>query len=278
MRRALIETISRSEKRKDVLLLLKDGPVSMPRILEDLEVSRNALLPQIKILDKNHLITRVNDNDTYTLTKFGKLIVADLIPLLSTLETLEDKMDYWTKHNIDCIPEELFYRIRELEESELVEPELYEALELGNDVISKTLSSKWINIAVSFYHTDFPSLFMEYAENKTDFKCIFTKEVFLKMEKEDGDILNELIKYPGIEFYIYKGEMDISTLIVTEDFMHLQLLTDNYIYDPRYIMAHSQKAIEWSKELFQHFIDHSTPLSDWKNSDHFTHTSSVKVE
>jgi predicted transcriptional regulator len=54
MRRALIETISRSEKRKDVLLLLQNGPVSMSNILQTLDVSRNALLPQMKILDEAH--------------------------------------------------------------------------------------------------------------------------------------------------------------------------------------------------------------------------------
>ncbi|MEZ5334676.1 MAG: hypothetical protein R2741_05280 [Methanolobus sp.] len=102
----------RSEKRKDVLLLLKSGPLEMGTILETLDVNTDTLLPQMKILDEGHLVEKDKDNDTYTLTKFGRLIVNDLAPLLGTLDVLEDKMEYWIKHNTDCIPPVLFNRLR----------------------------------------------------------------------------------------------------------------------------------------------------------------------
>ncbi len=258
MRRALIETISRSEKRKDVLLLLQNGPVEMQSILKTLNESRPALLPQMKILEEGQLV--VKEKDAYMLSKFGKLIVNDLQPLLSTLNILEGKLDYWTKHNTDCIPNDLFNRLRELESCELVEPELCEALELSRKAISLCMKSKSIDTATSFYHSEYPALFMKYAENGTNFRCIFTNEVLSRFTLENKQQLHDLIQYPNMKFYVYPDNLNLSDLMVTPDFMLLRLLTISGIYDPRYIMAYKQSSVNWSEEFFHHLISKSTVL------------------
>ncbi|WP_319508614.1 winged helix-turn-helix domain-containing protein [uncultured Methanolobus sp.] len=258
MRRALIETITRSEKRKDVLMILQDGPVDMPVILKTLNESRPALLPQMKILEEGQLV--IKEKDAYMLSKFGKLIVKDLKPLLGTLDILEGKLDYWTKHNTDCIPQELFNRLRELESSELIEPELCEAVELSRKAISMCLESKMIDAITSLYHSEYPSLFMKYAENGTDFRCIFTKEVLSRFVSDNEEHLQKLMEYPNVNFYIYPDELHFSALMITPDFMLLRLLTISEVYDPRYIMAYKQSAINWGKEFFQCFADRSALL------------------
>jgi predicted transcriptional regulator len=260
MRRALIETISRSEKRKDVLLLLKDGPVSMSTILQTLDVSRNALLPQMKILDEAHLIEKNEESDEYYLSKFGKLIIRDLEPLLGTLETLERQMDYLSNHNTDFIPEELFYRMRDLKNCELIEPDLHEALDLSQVAIEKCLKSENICCLVSFYHSEYPSLFTKYAENGSDFRFIITEEVLRKFIEEDKQTLEELIQYPNINLYIYPHKIEVSSLLLATDLMLLRLLTLNEIYDPRYLICDKEEAISWGKQLFDHYFSKAKPL------------------
>jgi predicted transcriptional regulator len=260
MRKALIETISRSEKRKDVLLLLKNGPVRMSTILQKLDVSRNALLPQMKILDEAHLITKNEKEDTYALSKYGKLIVSDLEPLLSTLETLEKQMDYLLNHNIDFIPPELFYRMRELKNCELIEPDLHEALDLSKVAIKNCLKSQKICSLASFYHSEYSSLFTKYAKNGSEFRFVITEEVLTKFIEEDKQKLKELIQYPNINFYIYPHKMEVSAVLMAEDFILLRLLTLNEIYDPRYLISDDPEAINWGNELFDHYFIKSVPL------------------
>ena len=61
MNSSLLDLILFSEKRKDFLLLLKEGPKSIEEILEKLQVSRTALLPQIKKLKEENLVIHENE-------------------------------------------------------------------------------------------------------------------------------------------------------------------------------------------------------------------------
>jgi len=108
----LLDIIFASEKRKNVLLLLQDGPKKMEFLLKSLHTNRQALLPQIRILDNHYLIT--HSHDVYVLTTIGKLIVDEMIPFLDTVESLESDIDYWGNHSLDFIPFHLLERISEL--------------------------------------------------------------------------------------------------------------------------------------------------------------------
>ncbi|TGC06499.1 hypothetical protein CUN85_12890 [Methanolobus halotolerans] len=66
----MLDVIFASEKRKNVLLMMHDGPQDMETILKSLKTTRQALLPQIKVLEKHNLIS--HSNDTYKLTTMGK--------------------------------------------------------------------------------------------------------------------------------------------------------------------------------------------------------------
>ena len=56
MNPGLLDLILFSEKRKDFLLLLKEGPKGIEETLEKLQVPRTAILPQIKKLKDIGLI------------------------------------------------------------------------------------------------------------------------------------------------------------------------------------------------------------------------------
>ena len=54
----LLCTICYSQKRKNLLMLLKDGPKSWEEIKASLHVTSTGMLPQIKILEDEKLICR----------------------------------------------------------------------------------------------------------------------------------------------------------------------------------------------------------------------------
>lgn len=65
MKKSLLGVISASERRKEVLLLLQDGAGELESIISSLNTTRNALFPQMRILEEHTLIS--NYKDTYKL-------------------------------------------------------------------------------------------------------------------------------------------------------------------------------------------------------------------
>ena len=61
MKLQLINLLLFSDKRRDFLLLLAEGPKSIDEALNSLQISRVALLPQIKKLKEEGLIVQEGD-------------------------------------------------------------------------------------------------------------------------------------------------------------------------------------------------------------------------
>jgi predicted transcriptional regulator len=72
MNPGLLDLILFSEKRKNFLLLLKEGPKDIEEVLERLQVPRTALLPQIKKLKEEELV--IYEDGMYRLSAIGKLL------------------------------------------------------------------------------------------------------------------------------------------------------------------------------------------------------------
>ena len=102
MSSSLCDTIWLSEKRKNLLLLLMEGPRDIEQIKTSLNVNSKAMMPQIKILKKQGLI--LQKGDTYELSEIGKLVVGNMLPLLNTLEVIEENKEYWASRDISVIP------------------------------------------------------------------------------------------------------------------------------------------------------------------------------
>ena len=56
MDKALIDLLFMSQKRKDLLLLLKNGGKTIEEIIDTLNVNPTGMLPQIKKLKDEHLV------------------------------------------------------------------------------------------------------------------------------------------------------------------------------------------------------------------------------
>jgi predicted transcriptional regulator len=108
MKKSLLDVIFMSEKRKGVLLLLQKGAQEMEDLLVSLKTTRQALLPQIRVLEDHYLVAHYKD--VYELTTIGKLIVDEMKPLVDTITVLDSDINYWGSHNLDFIPSLLLQR------------------------------------------------------------------------------------------------------------------------------------------------------------------------
>ena len=73
MESSLLDVLFLSEKRKNLLLLLLDGPKNIEEIKNILDVRSSPIMTQIKILMKQDLI--VENNRLYKLSSIGEILV-----------------------------------------------------------------------------------------------------------------------------------------------------------------------------------------------------------
>ncbi|MDR7667026.1 ArsR family transcriptional regulator [Methanosarcina sp. Z-7115] len=91
MRSSLITILLSSEKRTDLLLLLKKKPQTIEEINDELDTNSVAILPQLKKLKENGLV--VQEDRVYDLSLLGKIIVRKMESLVKAFRYLENNYD-----------------------------------------------------------------------------------------------------------------------------------------------------------------------------------------
>lgn len=91
MRSSLITVLLSSEKRTDLLLLLKEKPRTIDEINSELGTNSVAILPQLKKLKENGLV--IHEDKVYELSLLGRVIVQKMESLVIAFKQLEN--DYY---------------------------------------------------------------------------------------------------------------------------------------------------------------------------------------
>jgi predicted transcriptional regulator len=157
MRTSLVNTVWYSEKRKNLLLLLSEGERDLEQIKKSLNVTTRSIMPQIKTLKNQNLITQEHEN--FSLTSIGNIIAKNMLPFLETSRIVEENKDFWASRNFDAIPRHLFSRIRDLGHYFLIEPDINHMFELPREFVDNIPKSKSIITFISYLHPMFLSLF-----------------------------------------------------------------------------------------------------------------------
>lgn len=88
MRSNLITILLSSEKRTDLLLLLKEKPRTIEEINNELNTNSVAILPQLKKLKEKGLV--IQEEKIYELSLLGKIIVIKVESLVKAFRQLEN--------------------------------------------------------------------------------------------------------------------------------------------------------------------------------------------
>ncbi|KXS42914.1 MAG: putative transcriptional regulator [Methanolobus sp. T82-4] len=260
MKKQLIDVIFASEKRKDVLLLLKEKPREMSVILDHLHTTRTSLLPQMRILEDHFLVTA--SDDTYELTTIGKVIVNKMVPLLNKTELFDDDIDYWGTHELGFIPPHLFERINELGECEIVSPSIHEIYSIHRSFNSEYGAPRSVYTVTNLLYPDFKSIIEGIFEEEIDFHFIISQELLKIINKEHSEEFTEFLKNKFFNMYVYNKEMKF--LQFTFDNVHFVLcaLNNNGEFDQKYMFCKGQNAVGWIEDLFEYCLKDSTLLTE----------------
>ncbi|WP_406662364.1 winged helix-turn-helix domain-containing protein [Methanolobus sp. ZRKC3] len=251
MQLALLGTIFLSDKRKDLLLILIDGPMGIDDIKRELNVTTSAIMTQIKILIDHGLV--VYANDSYFLSNFGEVIARKMLPLVKTLQVYSENMEYWDNHKFSAIPEPLQDRIAEIGSCSLVEPDLNRMYELPKDLEDNIAEAKSIMEVSSYFSPAYTSKYLGYAKRGVKMSLIVTEPVFERMRDEYKSILEEFISISNVDLYVYHDDIGLASCIVTDKFLSFALFFKNGMYHNHAMMGYEKSALKWGEALFEYF-------------------------
>ncbi|WP_342305580.1 winged helix-turn-helix domain-containing protein [Methanolobus sp. ZRKC5] len=260
MKKHLLDVVFASEKRKNVLLLLQNGELKMEALLKALDTTRNALLPQMKILEEHYLVFHYGDN--YELTTIGKLVVDEMVPLLNTIELFENDIDYWGTRNLSFIPPHLLQRIDELRKCKIITPPYVDIYKLNEEIQETSPISKTHYGIVTFYHPLFPQFISNMISNNVNVYLIVPQSVLDQFRTEHSTLFKKLIKSEFFHFSVYLENMSFLGIACNDYYFMMRLLKNNGEHDTRYILCDGKEALEWGKELFDYCLKYSTAITE----------------
>jgi len=260
MKKPLLDVIFMSEKRKGALLLLQDGAKEMEVLLKSLDTSRQALLPQIRILEEHHLVS--HDRDTYELTTVGKLIVDKITPLTSTVEAFNSDIDYWGTHSFNFIPPHLLERIDELGKCKILNPSIVDMYSVHDRFYEMSKQSTFQFAITATFYPHFPKLFYELIPHNINAHIIMTTDLFEKLQTENREEVAKFLNSKLIHFYVYPEKMELLSFLYNEHCIMLSPLANEGGFDNKHIECCSPSAIKWGKELFEHYLRKSIPITE----------------
>lgn len=264
MEDSLLDLIFLSEKRKNILLLLLEGPKDMNTIRKALKASATSVQPQIKMLKEKHLV--VQDKDAYRLSEIGKIIAEKMKPLLDTLFVLEKNADYWAERDVSKVPPFLLRRIGELGHCITVEPQIEHMFEMIPNYVENAEKSKRFETLISYFHPLFPSFYLRLAQKGTSVSIILP-ELILKRWAEDDyrEQTRQFLKMENTKLMVCKECEKTPTIVAADNFMGIALFPKEGIFDRRFVICFEPGALSWGKELYDYYEQESEQIEDIDN-------------
>ncbi|MDD2440055.1 MAG: winged helix-turn-helix domain-containing protein [Methanosarcinaceae archaeon] len=260
MNKSLLGLLFLSEKRKNILLLLRDGePRSVDTLREALGESETSLQPQLKKLREKHLV--VKEKNLYSLSKIGKVIVEKLPPLLNTVQIFEKREAFWAERDLKAIPLSFQKRIGELGKYRISEPDSCNHFKLIPEFPSYLKNSREIMIFLSYFHPLLPAHFLKHAQKSRKITLIVNEKV---MERSISDFRAETEAFLGLEntkIYLCKEPGAIPSILTTDFFMAIAFFPKTDRFDRTYVLSFDKSALCWGKELFEYYKSNSEEIA-----------------
>lgn len=261
MKLQLINLLLFSDKRRDFLLLLAEGPKSIDEALNSLLISRVALLPQIKKLKEEGLI--VQEGDICRLSVIGNILIKKTQPLLDVTSIFEEEESFWNQRKLDTIPFSFLKRIGVLKSCQMIKPGIDHLSDLFPESARSFDESAKAMILFSHFDPYIPSFSLELAKKGIELKLILSKdlfEIFCRDFRSEGEKI--LAQENATVFLRAEETVEIPAFIgVTENRLLLGLFNKKGKFEGQYILSSEPSALNWGKELFEYYIEKSRRIS-----------------
>jgi predicted transcriptional regulator len=255
----LIDTIFFSDKRKNLLLLLKDGPKTIEEIKTELEVSSSPIMAQIRILLKEGLL--VQKRDVYELSIKGKLIVPKMEPLLSTFQVFDENHDYWAKKDLLTLPPHLLDRIGELGKCKEIIPDKTHIFDYPPEIMDPLHRSQTVMEVSSFFRPGYPDLYLDLAKNGIEVSLVLERPIYLKLISDYREDVKEFLNLENTHLFVCDNKIELASSIVTDIFISFSLISKDGRYYNHEMVSFEKSALSWGRELFSYYMEMSEQIT-----------------
>ena len=266
MENTLLDLILLSEKRKNVLLLLLEGPKDIETLKKALNASATAIQPQVKKLKEQHLI--VQEKNLYKLSEIGKIVAEKMKPLVDTLSVLEENTDYWADREISKIPPFLLRRISELGHCTTIEPQADHMFEMIPEYVKNVGMAKKLEIVIPYFHPLFPSFYLGIAEKEIPISLIMPESVLKRWVEDYREQTEQFLKMEKAKLFVCADCEMIPAIVAADNFMTIALFPKNTVFDRKYLISFEPGALAWGKELYDYYEQRSEQIHDIDNYIH----------
>jgi predicted transcriptional regulator len=254
----LIDTIFFSDKRKNLLLFLKDGPKTIEEIKTKLEVSSSPIMAQIRVLLKDGLI--VQKRDAYELSAKGKLIVPKMEPLLSTFQVFDENHDYWARQDLSTLPPHLLDRIGELGNCKEIIPERTHIFNYPPEIMGPLHRSSTVMEVSSFFRPGYPHLYRDLAKKGIEVSLVLERQIYMKLISDYRKDVEEFINMRNTRLFVCDNRIELASSIVTDLFISLSLISKDGRYYNHEMVSFEKSAISWGQKLFGYYMEMSEQI------------------
>lgn len=261
MKNSLLDLLFLSEKRKNILLLLKEkGPKSVETLRKNLNESETSIQPQLKKLRENHLVVR--EDNLYRLSEIGIVIVEKLPPLLNTIQVFEENEDYWASRDLKSIPPSFLQRIGELGKYKISEPDRCNHFMLIPSFSQSLISSKEIKAFISYFHPLLPPHILGTARDGRKITLIVNKMFMERVVCDFRPEIEAFLRLDNTKMYLCKEPAPLPTVLATDIIAAIAFYPKKGMFDRSYVVSFDQSALLWGEDLFEHIRYNSEEITE----------------
>ncbi len=251
VKKNLMDIVTFSGVRKELLLYLDDGPRSLSEIRECFDTTSPEVSPRIKELIENGLIKF--EDRKYHMTPMGKTIVKNFRPFLDTVNVFDQYRDWWNEHDLSSIPEEMRYRIGEIKNYFIIEDDPSDMDRTRAEFINIINRSKNI-VGVSCIYVDtLPELCINAIRNNKSISIVITNQIYATIKKDYPEMLSEFLKSENAELYVADDDIKVSQ-IVSDDCLYITFNIKNGKFDMySNLVSNDPSSIKWGRDLYEYY-------------------------
>lgn len=264
MKDELVSTVFLSEKRKNTLLILINGPATIEEIKESLTGTTSAIMAQIKILFEHGLIEQ-NDGK-YKLTYVGQILMKKIHPLISTLDVLEENKNYWVNRDLSSVPDSLLDRIGEVGKVIIHDPDLSHLFEPPKELLLSLEKTKNVSTLYSYFCPSCPNNYSKLAKKEVNFEMILTKSVYDRLKEEYTEQYNAMMTSKNSNLFICDDDIiKLGALSITDDLVNIAFFNKQGMFDHKKVISFNESARIWGMDLFLYFKEMSYKVEKYPN-------------
>jgi predicted transcriptional regulator len=253
----LLNVISASDKRRNLLILLNSGPQEWDDIKRILNVTSTGMLPQIKILEEEHLIER--NGRIFFLTPIGKVLTTHMEPLIKTMDVFDKNRKFWGEHNLSVLPPEILFHIAELGNYQIAENPDVEIFDV-NTFLKNISTSKVLKGISHTVHPKYPSFFLTLAKKGVDTSLILTPGVYKVIKEKYRNLLEEWLECKNAHLYVPSEDIKFS-FVVTDTYFSISLFYTSGAFDSKNdVVSIDPSARNWGERIFSYYQKQSKKI------------------